>query len=259
MSQEVFVCPEESAFYAQCLHLLLAGHCRTAPVIHEFGSGDGMPMIEAVLRSCFKGVIHGYEINGASWNHANSQIRHHQMEQRYIVHHISFFNAGEKPCAGTLVSNPPYLPACNDSCLYIRGLHGGSDGSMISRNLLSLDYPTVLLMVSSYSNPVGLIQYASEQGYSVDDFLIRPLRFGRYSSQPEVKNRIIELHQENKAFFSEHYYLLAGVVFQKQNHADKELSADLTALMQSLRLKGCEDNMNNGLQTCVEKHDAPTT
>ena len=72
---------------------------------------------------------------------------------------------------------------------------------MVSRNLLSLDYPIVLLMVSSFSNPAGLIQYAGEQGYSVVDFLIRPLRFGRYSSQPEVKSGIIELHQENKAFF----------------------------------------------------------
>ena len=235
MSQEVFVCPEESAFYAQCLHMFLVGHCQTAPVIHEFGSGDGMPMIEAVLRACFQGVIHGYEINDVSCNRANTRIRHHQIEQRYIVHHGCFFDVCEKPHASTLVTNPPYLPAWTDSCLYIKGLYGGLDGSMISRKLLSLDYSTVLLMVSSFSNPAGLIQYASEQGYSVVDFLIRPLRFGRYSSQPEVKSRIIELHQEYKAFFSEHYYLLAGVVFQKQNHADKELSADLMAAIQSLR------------------------
>jgi hypothetical protein len=50
-----------------------------------------------------------------------------------------------------------------------------------------------------------------------------------------VKNRIIELRRENKAFYSEHYYLLAGVVFQKQNHADNELSSELVAVMRSLR------------------------
>lgn len=235
MCKDVFVCPEESAFYAQCLHVLLVGHCQTASVIHEFGSGDGMPMIEAVLGACFQGVIHGYEINEVSWNHAKTRIKQHQIEQHYIVHHVSFFDACKKPYAGTLVTNPPYLPAWTDSCLYIKGLYGGVDGGTISRNLLSLEYPTVLLMVSSFSNPAGLLQYASEQGYSVVDFLIKPLTFGMYSSQPEVKNRIAELHQEQKAFFSEHYYLLAGVVFQKQNQADKELSAYLLAIMQSLR------------------------
>lgn len=235
MSNEVFVCPEESAFYAQCLHMLLIGHCQTASVIHEFGSGDGMPMIEAVLGACFQGMIHGYEINDVSWNLANTRIRHHQIEGRYIIHHVSFFDACNKPYASTLVTNPPYLPAWTDSCLYIKGLYGGIDGSMISRKLLSLEYSTVLLMVSSFSNPAGLLQYASEQGYSVADFLIRPLIFGRYSSQPEVKSRIVELQQEQKAFFSERYYLLAGVVFQKQNHADKELSDDLMAVIQSLR------------------------
>ncbi len=235
MSQEVFVCPEESAFYAQCLRMLLVGHCQTAPVIHEFGSGDGMPMIEAVLGACFQGMIHGYEINDVSWNLANTRIRYQQIEDRYMVHHVSFFDACNKPYTSTLVTNPPYLPAWTDSSLYIKGLYGGIDGSMISRKLLSLEYSTVLLMVSSFSNPAGLLQYASEQGYSVVDFLIRPLIFGRYSSQPEVKSRIVELQQEQKAFFSEHYYLLAGVVFQKQKHVDKELSDDLMAVIQSLR------------------------
>jgi hypothetical protein len=235
MSKEVFVCLEESAFYAQCLRMLLTGHCQASSVIHEFGSGDGMPMIQAVIGSSFQGEIHGYEINGVSWNQASSWIRHHKMEARYIVHHASFFEDFKKPCASTLVTNPPYLPSWTDDCLYIKALFGGTDGSMVSRKLLSLKYPTVLLMVSSFSNPSGLLQYAGELGYSVVDFLVRPLIFGRYSSQPEVKSRINELRLENKAFYSKHYYLLAGVVFQKNNQADKELSAELMAVMRSLR------------------------
>jgi len=194
-----------------------------------------MPMIQAVLNTSFQGVIHGYEINDISWKQANSRIRNHQMETRYFVHHASFFDACKKPCASTLVTNPPYLPAWTDDCLYIKALFGGTDGSMISRKLLSLEYPTVLLMISSFSNPAGLLRYAGEQGYSVVDFLARPLSFGCYSSQPEVKKRINELRREHKAYYSEHYYLLAGVVFQKQNHADKELYAELMAIMRSLR------------------------
>jgi methylase of polypeptide subunit release factors len=235
MSKDVFVCPEESSFYAHCLYKLLVEHCQTESLIHEFGSGDGMPMIEAVLRSCFQGVTHGYEIQDVSWNHAYNQIKHHQIEQRYIVHHDCFFTACNKPYARTLATNPPYLPAWTDDILYMKGLYGGEDGSMISRKLLSLEYSTVMMMVSSFSNPAALLQYAGEQSYSVVDFLIQPMPFGCYSSQPEVKCRIIELYHESKAFFSEHYYLLAGVVFQKKNHPDAELSGALMAMMRSLR------------------------
>ena len=161
--------------------------------------------------------------------------RQHRIEHRYRVHHDSFFDVRNKPCASTLVTNPPYLPAWTDSLLYMKGLYGGIDGSMISRMLLSLDYQTVMLMISSFSNPAGLLQYACGQGYSVMEFLIKPVTFGCYSSQPEVKGRIVELYHEHKAFYSENYYLLAGVVFKKNNHIDSELSADLMAVMRSLR------------------------
>jgi methylase of polypeptide subunit release factors len=235
MSKEIFVCPEESSFYAHCLSKLLLEYCQTETCIHEFGSGDGLPMIEAVHRSSFQGVIHGYEIQNVSWNLACNQIKQHQIEQHYIVHHDSFFNDCNKPYAETLVTNPPYLPAWTDDVLYMKGLYGGVDGSMVSRKLLSLQYSTVMLMISSFSNPASLLQYAGGLGYSVVDFLIQPMPFGFYSSQPEVKSRIVELYHEYKAFFSEHYYLLACVIFQKKKQADVELSADLMTLMQSLR------------------------
>lgn len=235
MSEEIFDCPEESAFYARCLQDFLAGCCQTSSLIHEFGSGDGMPMIHAVKNAGYGGRIHGYEINGRSWSEANDRIRNQCLEERYVVHHASFFDAACKAPAGTLVANPPYLPAWSDNGLYLKGLYGGADGSMVSRKLLTLDYPSVLMMVSSFSNPAGLLAHAAEQGYGVADFLVKPLKFGCYSSQPQVKSRIVELYQEGKAFYSDHFYLLAGVMFQKSNHGDKELSADLSAVMQSIR------------------------
>lgn len=235
MSEEIFDCPEESCFYAQCLQEFLAGCCQASPVIHEFGSGDGTPMIQAVRNACYAGEVHGYEINDRSWSRAIDRIRNHRLDRRYVVHHVSFFDAGGKTPTGTLVANPPYLPAWSDRGLYLKGLYGGTDGSMVSRKLLSLAYPSVLMMVSSFSNPAGLLSYAAEQGYGVADFLIKPLRFGSYSSQPEVKSRIAELYEEGKAFYSDHCYLLAGVVFQKPPQGETELSADLLAVMQSIR------------------------
>jgi hypothetical protein len=237
MYHDVFLCPEESSFYAHCLCNLLAGHCRNETLIHEFGSGEGLPMVDALRHSNFRGVVHGYEIQHTSCKLANKRIEEYQVHPHYIVHHEDFFDAIDKPNAGTLVTNPPYLPACDPDVLYLKCLYGGADGSMISRRLLSLGYATVMLMLSSFSDPAGLLHFAGDQGYSVVDFVIQPLIFGRYSSQPEVKSRIMELYRDGNAFFSEHYYLLAGVVFQKRNKVDEELSSDLMALMRSIRLK----------------------
>lgn len=194
-------------------------------------------MVDALQHSKFKGLVHGYEIQNASWELAKARIEQYQVQQHYIVHHDNFFDTVDKPDARTLVTNPPYLPICNPDVLYLKGLYGGPDGSMISRKLLAMEYQTVMLMVSSFSDPAGLIQFAGDQGYSVVDFVVQPLIFGCYSSQPEVQNRIWELFRDGKAFFSDHYYLLAGVVFQKRKPIDPELSGDLMALMRSIRCR----------------------
>ncbi len=235
MHQDVFLCPEESAFYAYCLCKLLAGYCRNESLIHEFGSGEGMPMVDALRYSNFKGVVHGYEIQDTSCKLAYQRIEANQVHGHYIVHHENFFEAVDKSSAGTLVTNPPYLPACHPDILYLKGLYGGADGSMVSRKLLTMGYSTVMLMVSSFSNPISLLQFAGDQGYSVVDFVIQPLIFGRYSSQPEVQKRIMELYREGSAFFSDHHYMLAGVVFQKKKNNDEELTSDLMTLMRSIR------------------------
>ncbi len=235
MSSAVFVCPEESAFYTQCLQLFFSIYCDAISEVHEFGSGDGVPMVNAIRQSSFKGMIHGYEVNDASWSQANLLIQRCQIEKRYCVHLASFFDICVQPSNCALVTNPPYLPALTDTVLYMKELYGGEDGAMISRKLLSLGYRTVLLMVSSFSNPVELLRFAAEQGYAVSDFLVTPLPFGLYSSQPEVKTQIFELYRKHRAFFSEHYYLLAGVIFRKTERVDMELTVNLMNIMQSLR------------------------
>ena len=89
-------------------------------------------------------------------------------------------------------------------------------------------------MVSSYSNPVGLIDYALVRGYSVANFEIAPLTFGYYSSESKVKSTIANLQKQGMAFYSENIYLLAGVLFQKQQKSPRDLSIELIELMTAL-------------------------
>lgn len=229
--QDVFYCPEESNFYSHCLETLVLNECYSSTIIVEFGSGDGSPVINSLIKTRFNGVIHGFELNTGAYKIAKSNIQEYELTDKYIIHNTSFFESSI-PKAGYLISNPPYLPAV-DKNIYQPLLHGGTDGSTIARKMLDLDYENVLLMLSSYSNPEGLINYAIAKGYYVANFIVAPLRFGYYSSEPKVKDTILELRNKGMAFYSKNIYLLAGVVF-KQHQPGVDLSTELIHLMTSL-------------------------
>jgi hypothetical protein len=233
VSQEVFWCPEESLFYAQCLEKMVLNNDKDAPSIVEFGSGDGSPVINCLLKNKFNGLINGYELNAQAFEVANFRIQRHKLSHKYVVHNTCFFKENWQLKKNYLISNPPYLPAI-DNDLYLPSLHGGIDGSSITKNLLFLDYPSVMLMISAYSDPIGTIKYAIAQGYSVDNFIVSPMSFGYYSSQPKVKQRIDELHQHYKAFYSPNIYLLAGVLFKKYGNSKADLSTELIKVMTAL-------------------------
>ena len=231
--KDIFFCPEESNFYSNCIENLVLKHCVGSESIIEFGSGDGSPVIQALLRTEFEGIVHGFEINPLAWDAAQEKISGQGLSDRYQVHCKSFFDS-LKFQADYLISNPPYLPAV-DNKLYQPLLHGGIDGITITKKLLSCNHKNVLVMAASYSNPQGLVDYASEQNYFVSDFIISPLSFGYYSSDPKVQSRIAEMRREKRAFYSDNLYLLAGVLFTKQETTDKEdVSPELMRLMKAL-------------------------
>lgn len=230
--KDIFYCPEESHFYSHCLKSLVLNKCDNSEVIVEFGSGDGSPVINSLITTRFNGIIHGFDLNDLACKTAQANIDEYELNDKYIIHNASFFDSSV-PNAEYLISNPPYLPAI-DNNIYQPLLHGGTDGSEIARQLLSLGYANVLLMVSSYSNPVGLINYAISKGYYIADFIISPLSFGYYSSEPKVKNTILELKRNGMAFFSKNIYLLAGVLFTNKHKNPLDLSTELTQLMTSL-------------------------
>lgn len=229
---EVFFCPEESHFYSHCLERLVFNHCSDSDLVVEFGCGDGTPVIHSLLRTNFSGEIHGFDLNPSACKVARSRIEQYELHQQYIVHNESFFD-GATSEAQYLIANPPYLPAPdNKICMPL--LYGGNDGAMITNHLLTLDYANVMLLVSSYSNPVNTIAHALDHGYSVADFMITPLQFGYYSSEPKVKNHIAELRRNRQAFYSGNTYFLAGVLFRKNTDCDVDLSSELIQVMTAL-------------------------
>jgi len=229
---EVFFCPEESYFYSYCLERFVLSACSSQDHVIEFGCGDGTPVIHSLTRNFFPGMIHGYELNPSAYQVAKSRVEKYQLNSRYAVYNESFFDAA-KPQAEYLIANPPYLPAPDDD-ICMPALRGGNDGSGITCKLLTLDVPSVLLMISSYSNPVETVQHASANGYYVADFMVSPLQFGYYSSEPKVKNTIHQLQKEKRAFFSENIYFLAGVLFRKQHRTAIDLSDEFLKVMTAL-------------------------
>jgi methylase of polypeptide subunit release factors len=229
---EVFFCPEESQFYSQCLEKMVLSRCTRSDVVVEFGAGDGSPVINCLLKNNCHGFIHGYELKAAACEIARSRIDRYRLKDKYLVYNKCFFKYAPSN-ASYLIANPPYLPAPDDN-LYMPSLHGGTDGATITKQLLSLDYENVLLMISAYSNPVETVNYALSQGYQVVDFTIAPLHFGYYSCEPKVRDTIVELRKNSKAFYSQNIYFLAGVLFKKKNNSNLNLSAEFLKVMTAL-------------------------
>ncbi len=229
---EVFFCPEESYFYSHCLEKFVLSTCLESELVVEFGCGDGTPVIHSLLRNSFLSEIHGYELNPAAASLARTRIDQHKLGQKYFIYNESFFEA-DRPNAQYLIANPPYLPAIDDD-IQMPLLRGGNDGSGITKQLLTLGYPTALMMISSYSNPVETVNHALKHHYYVADFLISPLQFGYYSREPKVKQTIRQLKKARRAFYSENIYFLAGVLFRKQHRTSGDLSAELLKIMTAI-------------------------
>ncbi len=230
---EVFFCPEESQFYSQCLEKMVLSRCRSSETVIEFGSGDGSPVIQSLLRAPFQGKIYGYELNSTACKLAQSRISQYQLSHQYVVRNQCFFEGYQRVNANYLIANPPYLPA-PDSDICMPALHGGVDGAKITKRLFTVGCDHVLSLISAYSNPVETIEYALAQGYQAVDFMASPLKFGYYSSESKVRKAISYLKSDHKAFYSSKVYLLAGVLFEKQGDSTRNLSAELLQVMTAL-------------------------
>lgn len=228
----VFFCPEESQFYAQCLEKMVLPQATASDLIVEFGSGDGSPVIQALLKNPFAGFIQGYELNLEAHQLATRHIEQYGLAAYYRIHNACFFAS----CAANeryLIANPPYLPA-PDNQLYMPSLHGGDDGASITKQLLAQGYDHAMMMISAYSNPIDTVNYAMELGYEIVDFMVSPLKFGYYSREPKVRDSIAQLKRNRQAFFSENIYFLAGVLFRQKSASTICLSEEFLKVMTAL-------------------------
>jgi hypothetical protein len=228
----VFFCPEESQFYAQCLEKMVLPQGTATDLIVEFGSGDGSPVIQALLKNSFAGMIQGYELNLEAYQLATRRIDQYGLTAYYRIHNACFFESGAAR-ANCLIANPPYLPA-PDNQLYMPSLHGGDDGASITKQLLAQGCDSAMVMISAYSNPVDTVNYALGLGYAVVDFMVTPLTFGYYSREPKVRDSIAQLKRNRQAFFSDKIYFLAGVLFQQKNVSTTCLSEEFIKVMTAL-------------------------
>ena len=49
-----------------------------------------------------------------------------------------------------------------------------------------MGFDTAVLLISAYANPVETMEHARRLGYRCTDFMVTPLPFGYYSSEPKV-------------------------------------------------------------------------
>ena len=229
-----FVCPEESSCYSGMLEQMVFGPLRgaTGSRIVEFGAGNGAPVVSAILNSDFPGVVDGFEINLAAVSEARALIERQNVARQYVIHDVSFFDA-LPVAADYLIANPPYLPGERAEVLTLPGLWGGIDGIDVSKRLLSCGYRNVFLLVSSYSNPAALVDHAGRCGYKVSDFQVAKMSFGVYSRQNYVQRCIRHRRAIGTAFYSDHCYLVGGVLFTQDGEAE-DLSAEFLACLTSI-------------------------
>jgi hypothetical protein len=231
-TEDIFLCLEESQFYSQCLDSMALSICEDSTIL-EFGSGEGSPVINSLLKNKFNGLVKGYELSSKACEVAQSRINYYCLNHKYVVNNSSFFDQSSPSKETFLIANPPYLPAI-DNNLYMPTLHGGADGSSITKQLLAQGFERAMLMISAYSDPIGTIEYANKQGYQVDNFVASPMSFGYYSSEPKVSQRMADLRTHGQAFYSQNIYLLAGVLFKKRHELKPDLSQELIKSLTAL-------------------------
>lgn len=211
---KLFICHEESNFYATCLQSLVLRDTSVRTVI-EFGSGNGVPVLQALQGVSFRGRITGFEINRTAAEAAAVNIRKAGVMDQYQVRNTCFFKAAPITDHNiSLAANPPWIPVPDARGLLLPELWGGRDGSDIMCRLLEQQAFQVMLLVPSIANPLKVVQHALDLGYHVHAYLVTCLPFGVYTSRNHVFSWLHHMRDKGTAFFFSDHYLLAGILFR---------------------------------------------
>jgi hypothetical protein len=221
---------DESEFYGRCVEEFLLTRA-DAPVpgdrIVELGVGSGKALCRVLHRTGYAGVIDGYELDPNSCRMAAETIERYGVAGLYRVTNTDFFTATAslaRPLSA--IANPPYLPSDQASASF-PVLSGGPRGNAVTKRIIRSGFATVMVMLSSFSDPLETIALATACGYSVRRWIAQPLRMGPYSSRAAVRRRIDELAASGRAFVRSDSYLLVGVTWCRGAGPAPDGSADL--------------------------------
>src|SRR5687768_8985922 len=197
----------------------------------ELGTGDAT-VISDVVRSLPDLRVHSLDISASSVETARANISARGVADRYTVELGDFFDQADSaggPEVTTVISNPPYIPA-PDRDILMPELWGGVHGNDLVLQLLKAGYENVVTAVASYSDPEATVRTAGDLGYRVANFLAMGLDYGRYSSEPKVRDHIRRLCDAGHGWAGEDEYMVAVALFTRNpdirgDRADQLLKA----------------------------------
>jgi hypothetical protein len=228
---------DESEFYGECVEEFLLRKddppMRGGGRVVELGVGSGKALCDVLHRIDYPGVIDGYELDPESCRVAARMVEEHGLTSRYRITNADFFEATlNLPDPVLAIANPPYLPLRQGSSSY-PVLSGGPNGNAVTDRIINSGFRAVMVMLSSFSDPLHSIELAAERGYSLVRWIARPLQMGPYSGRAPVRHRINELAADGKAFIRGDSYLLVGVTWRRDGHLLQDASGDLAAALHS--------------------------
>lgn len=215
----VFDSKSESFFYSQCVERYVLSNPSAPKEVIECGSGDGLPIIRALQSTGYSGSVTSYEINEHAYKSACENIQQYQFKGRYEVLNQSFFDEASTTSKEFLISDPPFLPSLSDKMIDPL-LRGGNNGNEFTLKLIDCDFEEMILLVPSYTDPIGTLTYAREKCYDALDYMVAPMKLTFYSKDTEVYRQLKTLEQQGKAFFNDDIFFLAGVHFKKSSNVN---------------------------------------
>lgn len=215
-----FSSADESAHYGFSVCMLLE-HYRSQlrweeEGVVELGTGDATA-ISGVVASLPGLRVRSFDISATSVEAARANIAQRGLGDRYVVELGDFFDQADAaggPPVSTVISNPPYIPA-PDRDILMPELWGGVRGNDLVLQLLKSGYENVIAAVASYSDPAESIRTAADLGYRVANFLAMGLDYGRYSSEPKVREHIRTLCAEGHGWSGDTDYMVAVALFTR--------------------------------------------
>jgi len=228
MLSDAFYDVDESPFYASevasfARRIDSPPNCLT---IHEFGSGSAQAVCDVFGLLPERAQIIGYEIDPTSCQIARAMVSAAGLSDRYLIREEDFFAARDAiKCRSALVANPPYLPISGSTSAF-PDLSGGPSGNEVSKQILRSGFGRVLLIMSSFADPLSLFDEAIRLGYRLVYWNSISVPFGQHCNRPNVAAGIHRLAASGRAYVQENRYLVMATEWSLSRDTPDTLGID---------------------------------